>query len=107
MENSQWLLVLTNTYMSRGFTPLKGVIINVTIVKGACSHSRCLLSGRKETRLAPGERVAFNTEIFGWMGEGGFGPEGRTIPLGKGGGVYQVGQRCRETSPSPSAPTKL
>lgn len=84
MENSQWPLVLTNNYMSRDFTPLKGVIINVTVVKGACSHCRCLLSGRKETRLAPGEQVAFNTEILGWVGEGGFGPQGRITPLGRG-----------------------
>lgn len=67
MENSQQQLVLSYQHMRRDITPFKGVIINVTILYGVCSHSRHLLTGRKETWLAPGEQVAFNTTILDWM----------------------------------------
>lgn len=79
MENSQWQPVLSYKHMQRLITPFKGVIINVTILHGVRSHSRHLLTGRKETQLAPGEQVAFNTKILDWMGEGG----GRTVGKGQ------------------------
>ena len=37
------------------------------------------LLAEKETQLAPGEQVAFNTKILDWVGEGG----GRTVGKGQ------------------------
>ena len=67
MENSQQRPVLSYQHMRRDTTPFKGVIINVTVLYGVCSHSRHLPPGRKETWLAPGEQVAFNTIVLDWM----------------------------------------
>lgn len=83
MENSQQWPVLSYQHLRRDITPFKGVIINVTVLSGVCSRSSTF-PRTKETRLAPGEQVAFNTTILDWMREREAERWGRTRPFAGG-----------------------
>ena len=59
--------VLSSKHTRRAFTLFKGVIINVTIVCGACSYSRRFGPSRMKTQLDPGELEGKNL----WLDGGG------------------------------------
>lgn len=67
MENSETAGSVLQTYQESLY-PFKGVLINVTIVRGACSSSRRFGPSRMKTQLDPGELEG--KKIFGWLGEG-------------------------------------